>query len=136
MTTPFEHALIGYMVSTVAKHFRINVNRRTFVISSVIPDLDFLLFAPWMGRAQGHRTITHAPMVQILVALFFFRRNFGSALAGLILHSLIDNFTIGKPPGVAWFWPFIRSRIYIGPRAEEKRRYLPEVMQLFSSLED
>jgi membrane-bound metal-dependent hydrolase YbcI (DUF457 family) len=89
----------------------LRVNLAGIVVGSIIPDIDFLLLAPFLGRARGHRTITHAPVFQVLLALALRRLGFWSVLVGQLAHSVADSRGPGKPSGVAWLWPLVWRRV-------------------------
>jgi membrane-bound metal-dependent hydrolase YbcI (DUF457 family) len=78
------------------------------IVGSVIPDIDFLFLAPFLGRERGHRTITHAPVFQVVLALVLRRLGFWSVLVGQLAHSVADS--QGSPTGVAWLWPLLWRR--------------------------
>lgn len=82
-------------------------------LGSLLPDLDFVLLVPFLGRRRGHRTAMHSPVCSVISALFLRRFGMGSVLLGALAHSLIDDFVPGDPPGVAWFWPFSGARFRI-----------------------
>lgn len=107
MSKPLQHAIIAFVAVKVTKWSGLPLRENVFIVSSILPDLDFLLFVPIMGRMRGHRTITHSPVFQILLALFFRKIGFWSIFGGMFLHSLVDSVTNRKPSkGIAWFWPF------------------------------
>jgi len=80
------------------------INLPVFVVSTILPDVDFFIFVPFLGKVKGHRTITHSLFFQFVLAVIFKRFGFWSVFGGLFFHSFVDNF-IGKPPGIAWLWP-------------------------------
>jgi membrane-bound metal-dependent hydrolase YbcI (DUF457 family) len=81
------------------------------VLGSVLPDLDFVLLVPLMGRRRGHRTVTHAPAFQLIAAWLLRPFGFWSVFVGQLTHSLADSLGAGHPPGVAWLWPLVWRRI-------------------------
>lgn len=111
MAKPLEHATIALVAVQLAQWSGFRPNERIFVLGSMLPDLDFLLFVPVLGRVRGHRTITHSPVFQIFFAVIFHKYGFGSLLSGMLLHSLVDAFLGRKPStGLAWLWPFMWER--------------------------
>lgn len=109
--TPWAHALSGVLLREACARCGWRLSLRGVVLGSVLPDIDFLLFVPWLGRARGHRTITHAPLVQLGIAWLLRRYGFGAVLLGQVLHSLTDSLGRGTPSGVAWLYPFVRRRL-------------------------
>ena len=105
MAQPLQHAALAFVAVQVAKWSGLRPRENVFFVSSILPDLDFLLLTPILGRVKGHRTITHSPVFQIFFALVFHKFGFWSLLGGMLLHSLVDSVMHGKPPGIAWFWP-------------------------------
>jgi hypothetical protein len=114
MSKPHEHALAGVGVLLIIRILRIPIKPITFLAGSILPDFDFFLFAPFFGRVKGHRTISHSPIFQVGLAWMLRRFGFSSLLGGMLLHSMIDNFTYGRPPGIAWLWPFRWDRYRVG----------------------
>lgn len=113
--SPWGHLLVGGCVAAALRCGGWSPRRAGLLLGSVLPDLDFLLLVPLVGRVRGHRTITHAPLFQLLVAWKLRRLGFWSVLLGQLLHSLADSLGEGNPPGVAWLWPIIWRRVH--PRA-------------------
>jgi len=113
---PMGHAIVGISFAYGVHQFGYRVNPFGCVLGSVLPDIDIVLFAPFLGRMRGHRTITHAPAFQLLLAWSLRRYGFWSVFLGQILHSLADNAGGGKPAGVAWAFPFSLKRMQIGQR--------------------
>ncbi len=108
--TPVGHTLVGLCIAGGAARCGWHINRAGVVLGSVLPDLDILVFVPFLGRMQGHRTITHAPVVQIGLAWLLARFDSGSVLLGMLAHSGVDSVGDGNPRGVAWLWPVVRRR--------------------------
>jgi membrane-bound metal-dependent hydrolase YbcI (DUF457 family) len=93
----------------------LRVNVAGIIVGSIIPDIDFLLLVPFLGRKRGHRTITHAPVFQVLLALALRHRlGFWSVLVGQLAHSMADSQGPGNPSGVAWLWPLVWRRVHFG----------------------
>lgn len=110
--TPLQHAAVGWGLAGMATRCGWRVNIAGVLLGSVLPDIDFVLFVPFLGRRQGHRTITHAPACHIVLALMLRRFGFWSVLAGLLAHSAADNITrVDRASGVAWLWPLVWKRI-------------------------
>ncbi len=109
--TPLGHTAVGLCIASVATSRGWRVNLLGLLIGSVIPDLDFVFLVPFMGRKRGHRTVTHAPVFQVLLAWALRRWGFWSVLVGQLAHSLTDSLGAGKPPGVAWLWPLVWRRM-------------------------
>lgn len=86
------------------------INPIGVMVGSLLPDLDFFLLVPFVGRKRGHRTAMHSPVFHMIMAVLLRRLGMGSVLLGALVHSLIDDFMPGDPPGVAWFWPFSGAR--------------------------
>ncbi|MCJ7826164.1 asparagine synthase-related protein, partial [Patescibacteria group bacterium] len=59
MAKPLQHVALAYVAVQVAKWAVLHPRKNVFIVSSILPDLDFLLFTPILGRVKGHRTITH-----------------------------------------------------------------------------
>lgn len=110
---PWEHALVGVWLAGGMARCGLPVRLPGVLLGSVLPDIDFLLLVPVVGRLAGHRTITHAPVFHIGVALVLRRLGFWSMLAGQLCHSLTDSMGPGKPRGVAWAWPVLWRRVDI-----------------------
>jgi membrane-bound metal-dependent hydrolase YbcI (DUF457 family) len=91
-------------------------NVRGLLLGSVLPDIDFVLLVPLLGRARGHRTLTHAPMFQLWLAWRLRRLGFWSLLVGQLVHSVTDSLGPGNPAGVAWLWPLVWRRVSLGRR--------------------
>lgn len=113
--TPLGHTLVGLGLAGVATVCGARPNLAGIVLGSVVPDIDFLLLVPWMGRERGHRTITHAPVFQVVLAWALRRLGFWSVLGGQVAHSLADSLGPGYPPGVAWWWPLVWRRVCLWP---------------------
>ena len=112
--SPVGHAVLGWCVAHVAARRGWQVNILGFVLGSVVPDTDFVTLVPLIGRMKGHRTITHAPAFQLLLAWILRRMGFWSVFGGQVIHSLVDNLWGGDPPGIAWVWPLWGKRIQVG----------------------
>ena len=93
------------------KSLNLKINPLGFVFGSIIPDIDFILFVPFLGRVKGHRTVTHS-LLFISLLSFLLRNKYGffSVFWGGLLHLVIDDLDVGIPPGVSWFWPIIPRR--------------------------
>jgi membrane-bound metal-dependent hydrolase YbcI (DUF457 family) len=97
----------------LGRRIGLRINRTGVMIGSLLPDIDFLILVPWLGRARGHRTVTHSPAWHIITGVVFRRWGIGSFLLGAVLHSIVDDLSLGRPPGVAWLWPFQSSRLHL-----------------------
>ena len=111
---PHEHGAIAISAALLGRSLKMNIKPLGVIFGSLIPDIDFILFVPFMGRMGGHRTITHSLLFVFLVALLFRKRlGFYSTLIGGFLHLFIDDLNTGIPPGVAWLWPIVPKRIQL-----------------------
>ncbi len=108
--TPWAHAACGATLAWLSAGKQ--PPRWTgWLLGSVLPDVDFVLLVPWLGRPAGHRTITHAPLFQLGVAWLLRRYGFGPVFYGQLVHSLTDSMGRGHPRGVAWLWPLRWQRV-------------------------
>lgn len=109
---PLQHTIVGLHLAGIANHCGWRVNTVGVLLGSVLPDIDFLVLVPFLGRKRGHRTITHAPAFHIILAFVLRRFGFWSVLAGLLSHSITDNLTVrDRASGVAWLWPLVWRRV-------------------------
>ena len=109
------HGAIGLGLVFIGRTLGLSLNPQGVLIGSLLPDLDFLLLVPFVGRQRGHRTAMHSPAFHLIAAYLFRQYGFWSVLAGAMLHLAIDDVHAGKPPGVAWLWPFSKGRIKLLP---------------------
>ncbi|NJK80351.1 MAG: metal-dependent hydrolase [Chloroflexaceae bacterium] len=108
---PYQHALISLCAAGALGRCGYRVHIGALVFGGMVPDIDFLVLLPLMGRMAGHRTITHAPLFQIGLAWLLRRWGFWSVLLGQLLHSFTDSLGPGNPRGVAWLWPWRWQRV-------------------------
>jgi membrane-bound metal-dependent hydrolase YbcI (DUF457 family) len=111
--TPLGHTIVGICLGDVVSACGGRVNRLGLLLGSIVPDLDMIFLVPWMGRERGHRTITHSPVFQVLLAWLLRRFGFWSVLAGQLAHSAADSLGEGHPRGVAWLWPLVWQRVLL-----------------------
>jgi membrane-bound metal-dependent hydrolase YbcI (DUF457 family) len=84
--TPWGHAAVGLGMAGVAAAWGWRAKLPGLLLGSVLPDIDFVLLVPLLGRQRGHRTITHAPVFQLWLAWRLRRMGFWSLLVGQLAH--------------------------------------------------
>jgi membrane-bound metal-dependent hydrolase YbcI (DUF457 family) len=117
--TPWGHAAVGLGLAGAAAAWGWRARLPGLLLGSVLPDIDFVLLVPLLGRQRGHRTITHAPVFQLWLAWRLRRMGFWSLLVGQLAHSVADSLGPGNPAGVAWLWPLVWRRVAPGWRHQE-----------------
>lgn len=111
---PHAHGALAISALLLGRSLKLNFSPFGLMVGSLIPDIDFILFVPFMGRMDGHRTITHSLLFIFLFAILFRKQlGFFSTLIGGLLHLIVDDLNSGIPPGVAWLWPIIPERIQL-----------------------
>lgn len=126
--TPYAHAACGLALAWLTRPPHHPPQWAGWLIGSVLPDLDFVLLVPLLGRQMGHRTITHAPAFQVGMAWLLRRYGFWAVLGGQLVHSLADSCGHGNPRGVAWFVPFHWNRVdVISPLMSLVRGHNPRI---------
>jgi len=113
--------MIGLGLAWIGRRLGLAVDSKGILIGSLLPDADFLFLVPFIGRQRGHRTVTHSPAFHLATGYLFRRYGFWSVFVGAMMHSAIDDFETGKPPGISWFWPISNSRVRLLGKALSRR---------------